>query len=102
MRLAQRLNDRNDCDQVRAGERIQYIMVNDKSEIETPKYVAQHGMPVDVYAYFEKQLKTPIDTLWSLLLDPNVIYSDIIAAHKKRVRKTNDLQGFLKLFHKHN
>lgn len=98
VRLAKRLADRNDVDQVRAGDRIQFVFV-DNGNIETPAYVSANKIQLDAMAYFDKQFKTPIDTIWGLIMKPELIYTDIIDMYKSREKKKKDVQGFLKLFH---
>ena len=102
VRLAKRLEDRNDVDKVRPGERIRFVMVDNDAKVETPAYALEHGMRLDVMEYFVKQLKTPLDMIWGLVMEPDMVYHDILVRHQKARSKELSLEGYLRLFHSKN
>lgn len=99
VKLATRLRERNDCDMVRAGERIAFVLVESADGLETPSFAKSSGMAVDANAYFEKQLKTPLDMIWSLVMDADKVYEDMLRSYQKKKKKRNDVLGYMKLFH---
>jgi DNA polymerase delta subunit 1 len=100
IRLANRLKNRNDVNQVRAGDRIRFLFVDSDKELETPDYIRDHEIQVDYMKYFEKQLKTPLDSLWGLMMDAENVYADILEQSRRSEKKRKDVQGFLRLFHR--
>ena len=100
VKLAERMQKRNDLHKVGAGERIQMIHVDDKSlVVEHPVFVQENHLRVDYMHYFNKQLKTPIDMIWGLIMEPEKVYDDILCASEKKLNKARNIEGFLKLFH---
>ena len=99
VKLAQRLRERNDCDMVRPGERIAFVLVESGDGLETPSFARTNQMTLDAITYFEKQLKTPLDMIWSLVMDPDTVYHDMLCSYRKKKRHRNDLLGYMKLFH---
>jgi len=101
VRLADRMIKRNDVNKVSPGERIKMIHIdNTNLVVEHPDFVQENNMRVDYFHYFNKQLKTPLDMIWGLIMDPSLVYTDIIANAEKKLNKTRNVEGFLRLFHK--
>lgn len=100
VRLAERMQKRNDVNKVNPGERIQMIHIDDSNlVVEHPDFVRENKLRIDFMHYFNKQLKTPIDMIWGLIMDPSKVYSDILANAEKKLNKTRDIEGFIRLFH---
>ena len=101
VRLADRMIKRNDVNKVSPGERIKMIHIDDTTlVVEHPEFVRENNMRVDYFHYFNKQLKTPLDMIWGLIMDPSLVYTDIISNAEKKLNKTRNVEGFLRLFHK--
>jgi len=102
VRLAKRMQLRNDVFRPSPGDRMQYLHVDciDKAiDLEHPTYVSEMGLRVDFKHYFEKQLKTPLDMIWGLIMEPEKVYLDIVKKSDSNVKKSKDVEGFLRLFH---
>lgn len=116
--LAQKIKERDPMTAPRAGDRVPYIFIenNDKNalqkdRVEDPEYAKEHNIKPDVIYYLEKQIESPLVTLFSVLVkDPktNEIYpldhrGEISKECKKRIaellwenskiRKKNQLKG---------
>jgi DNA polymerase delta subunit 1 len=100
VRLAHRLRDRKDVDMVRPGERIAFVMIDSTDKLETPAFAKANKISLDAKAYFEKQLQTPLDMIWGLVMDPESVYHDLLCQYQKRQKKEKDMQGYLRLFHR--
>ena len=100
VKLAKRMQARNDVNKVTAGERISMLHIDDANIVEDPQFVRDNNLRINYMHYFQKQLKTPIDMIWGLIMDSSKVYSDIVLQAEKDLNKTRSIEGFLKLFHK--
>lgn len=100
VRLAERLRQRKDVNQVRPGDRVSFVMIDHADGIETPEYTKERGLPIDVMMYFDKQLKTPLDMIWGLVMEPEKVYTDLLERSKRKSQKEKALNGYLRLFHR--
>ena len=100
IRLAKRMEARNDLYKPRPGDRLPYLHIDHpKHELEHPEFIKEHNWRVHYAIYVKKQLKTPIDMIWGLIMDASLVYADIICDANGRVNKEKNIAGFLKLFH---
>jgi len=103
VRLARRMQNRNDIYKPSPGDRMSFVHVDNPNkdiDLEHPNFVKENEMRVNYMAYFDKQLKTPVDMIWGLIMDTALVYSDILVDSKIKVKKEKDIEGFLRLFHK--
>lgn len=100
VRLAERLRKRKDVNQVRPGDRVSFVMIEHADGIETPAYTKESGIAIDVMMYFDKQLKTPLDMIWGLVMEPEKVYGDLLERCRRKSQKEKALNGYLRLFHR--
>lgn len=73
--LAQKMKERDPMTCPKAGDRVPYIFVEtdnvnaqQKDKVEDPEYAKENGCRPDVIYYLERQIQSPLETLFSVLV----------------------------------
>jgi len=91
--LARKRESRDKMDKIASGDRISYVFANYNStkqfeKVEDPNYVIKNRIPIDYIYYFEHQLKSALETIFSpMLKDVSELWADLVTKKTKKITK---------------
>ena len=95
--MARKREFRDKMDKVASGDRVPYVFATYDStkqfeKVEDPSYVIKHRIPIDYIYYFEHQLKSALETIFSpMLTDVSELWKDLIPQKQKKIRKSKNV-----------
>lgn len=99
VKLAQKLAKIDPMNSPKPPDRVPYVFVINKNKrvlqwerVEHPDYLEVNNKKIDTLYYFERQLKTPIDMIFELMIDdPEILYKNNV------LDKRNLMNGMLSI-----
>lgn len=104
--LAQRIKERSPGDAPAEGDRIPYVFVDignmtakQFERVENPQYAKENGLKLDLFYYWEHQIRKPMSRLFGLLdKNPDGICADLIKTHVEKALQKDYNQKVPKVF----
>ena len=105
-KLAEKMFERDPMNAPKKGDRVPYVFVETGTytelqyeKVEDPVYAQEHNLKPDVLYYLEHQLRSPLETLFELLMDDTAVlfredtgYDDMIDVQKKEEKEYKRVQ----------